>query len=56
MDPGGGGGGGVNADWGIAIGDAVGNAVDTVAALPAWQLALLVVAIIGGLIFLKRAF
>jgi hypothetical protein len=53
---GGGGGGAVNGDWGAAIGQTVNDAVNTVAALPAWQLALLVVVIIGGLIFLKRAF
>ena len=53
---GGGGGGGVNGDWGAAIGQAVNDAANTVAAMPPWQLALLVVAIIAGLIILKRAF
>ena len=53
---GGGGGAGVNADWGAAIGQAANDAVNTLAAMPAWQLALLVVLVIGGLIVLKRAF
>jgi hypothetical protein len=53
---GGGGGAGVNSDWGAAIGQAANDAFNTLVALPAWQLALIVVVIIGGLIFLKRAF
>jgi hypothetical protein len=53
---GGGGGGGVNGDWGVAIGQALNDAVNTVAAMPPWQLAILVVVVIGGLIVLKRAF
>jgi hypothetical protein len=53
---GGGGGGGVNGDWGGAIGQAVNDAANTISAMPPWQLALIVVAIIGGLIILKRAF
>ena len=52
----GGGGGAVNADWGVAIGQAVNDAVNTVAALPPWQLALLVILVIAGLVILKRAF
>ena len=53
---GGGGGAGVNSDWGVAIGNAANDAVNTLAALPAWQLALIVVLVVGGLIVLKRAF
>jgi hypothetical protein len=53
---GGAGGAGVNSDWGAAIGQAANDAVNTLAALPAWQLALIVVLVIGGLIVLKRAF
>ncbi|HET9345723.1 MAG TPA: hypothetical protein VFO05_08475 [Candidatus Limnocylindrales bacterium] len=53
---GGGGGGGVNGDWGAAIGQAVNDAATTISAMPPWQLALIVVVIIGGLIILKRAF
>ena len=53
---GGGGGAGVNSDWGIAIGNAANDAINTLAAMPAWQLALIVIAVIGGLIILKRAF
>jgi hypothetical protein len=53
---GGAGGAGVNGDWGGAIGQAVNDAVNTVAALPPWQLAILVVVIIAGLVVLKRAF
>jgi hypothetical protein len=52
----GGGGGGVNGDWGAAIGQAANDAVTTFMALPPWQMALIVVVIIGGLIVLKRAF
>ena len=53
---GGGGGGGVNGDWGAAIGQAANDAVTTLMALPTWQLALIVVGVIAGLIILKRAF
>ena len=53
---GGGGGGGANLDWGASIGQAANDAVTTFMALPPWQMALIVVVIIGGLIFLKRAF
>jgi hypothetical protein len=49
-------GGGGTADWGAAIGQVANDAVDTLAAMPAWQLALLVVVVIAGLIILKRAF
>jgi hypothetical protein len=53
---GGGGGSTVNADWGSAIGQGVNDAVNTIAAMPPWQLALLVVVIIACLVVLKRAF
>ena len=53
---GGGGGGAVNGDWGAAIGQAANDAVTTFMALPPWQMALIVVIAIGGLIVLKRAF
>jgi hypothetical protein len=52
---GGGGGGPVQSDWGIAIGNAVGDAWHTFTALPAWQMALIVVVLIGGLIVVRRA-
>ena len=52
----GGGGGAVSGDWGAAIGQAVNDAVNTLSAMPPWQLALIVVAIIGAIIILKRAF
>ena len=56
--PAGGGGGdaATSSDWGVAIGNGVGDAWQTFTALPAWQMALIVVLIIGGLIVLKRAF
>ncbi len=56
---GGGGGGGVGGggggDWGAGLGRMAGDAVDTISALPAEQLLLLVVAIVVGLWILKRA-
>jgi hypothetical protein len=53
---GGGGGGAVNNDWGVAIGHAVNDAWLTFTALQPWQMALIVIAIIGGLVILRRAF
>jgi hypothetical protein len=53
---GGGGGSSVSTDWGAAIGQGVNDAVNTLGAMPAWQLALIVIAIIAGLVILKRAF
>ena len=50
-----GGGGGGTADWGGAIGTTIGDAVDTITALPAEQLLLLVVAVIVGFWVLRRA-
>ena len=52
---GGGGGAAGGGDWGAGLGRVAGDAVDTVAALPAEQLLLLVVAIVIGLFLLKRA-
>ena len=52
----GGGGGGQTMDAGAAVGQFVGHAVDTIAAMPPSQLALLVVVIVIGFIVLKRAF
>jgi len=58
--PGGGGGAAgdaaANSDWGVAIGNAAGDAWQTFTALQAWQMALIVVLIIAGLIVLRRAF
>ena len=59
VSPAGGGGGGdvaANSDWGVAIGNAAGDAWQTFTALPGWQMALIVVLIIAGLVVLKRAF
>jgi len=58
VNPGGGatGDAAANSDWGVAIGNGVGDAWQTFTALPAWQMALIVVLIIGGLIVLRRAF
>jgi hypothetical protein len=53
---GGGAGGGANPDWGIAIGNAANDAWQTFTALPPWQMALIVVLVIGALIVLRRAF
>jgi hypothetical protein len=52
---GGGGAAGGGGDWGFALGRAVGDAVDTVTALPAEQLLLLVVAVVVGFWILRRA-
>lgn len=52
----GGSGGGQTMDAGAAIGQFVGNAVDTISAMPPTQLALLVVVIVIGFVVLKRAF
>jgi hypothetical protein len=56
--PAGGGGGdaAASSDWGVAIGNAAGDAWQTFTALQAWQMALIVVLIIAGLVVLKRAF
>jgi hypothetical protein len=58
VNPGGGGtaDAAANSDWGAAIGSAAGDAWQTFTALPAWQMALIVVLIIAGLVVLKRAF
>ena len=52
---GGGGGTGGGGDWGFALGRAVGDTIDTVTALPAEQLLLLVVAVVVGFWILRRA-
>lgn len=53
---GGSGGGGQTMDAGAAFGQFVGNAVHTISTMPPTQLALLVVAIVVGLVIFKRAF
>ena len=51
-----GGGGGGGGDWGAAIGQFATDTADTVSAMPPAQLLLIVVAILLGLVVLKRAF
>lgn len=51
-----GGGGSGGGDWGSQIGQFVSDTVHNISTLPAEQLVLLVVAIIVGLVILKRAF
>ena len=54
--PGGGGtGGGANLDWGAQLVDRASDAVNTIVALPAEQLLLLVAGIIIGFWILRRA-
>jgi hypothetical protein len=53
---GGGGGGGANTDLTVTIGNAVNDAWQTFTALPPWEMALIVVLVIGALIVLRRAF
>ena len=53
---GGGGGGGGSMDAGAAFGQFVNNAAYTISTMPPAQLALIVVALVVGLIILKRAF
>jgi hypothetical protein len=52
----GGSNGGQTMDAGAAVGQFVGNAVNTLSAMPPTQLALLVIVVIVGLVVLKRAF
>jgi hypothetical protein len=52
---GGDGGSAGGGDWGLTFGRMAGDAVDTVTALPAEQLLLLVVAIVVGFWILRRA-
>lgn len=52
----GGGGGGGGGDAGVAIGQFVNNAANTISTMPPMQLALLVVIVIVGFVILKRAF
>jgi hypothetical protein len=51
-----GGGGGQSMDAGAAVGQFVGDAVTTLAAMPPWQLGLLVVVVVAGFLLLRRAF
>jgi hypothetical protein len=53
---GGAGGGGANLDFDGAIGNMIGDAVNTVAALPPEMLLLGAVALFLGFVFFKRAF
>ncbi|MEO5941233.1 MAG: hypothetical protein ABIZ72_09545 [Candidatus Limnocylindrales bacterium] len=50
------GGGGGSMDAGAAVGQFVGNAVTTLAAMPPWQLGLLAVIVVVGFLIFKRAF
>jgi len=52
---GGGGGAGVNTDWSVQIGNAASDAWNTFTALPAWEMALIVILLIGALIVVRRA-
>lgn len=52
---GGGAGGGANLDWGAQLVDRASDAVNTIVALPAEQLLLLVAGIIIGFWILRRA-
>jgi hypothetical protein len=51
---GGGGGGGASVDVGTAIGNWINDAGNTISTMPAWELAVLVVAVIAGLFVLRR--
>ena len=53
---GGSGGGASSMDAGVAVGQFFNNAVHTVSTMPPTQLALLVVAVVVGLLIFKRAF
>ena len=53
---GGSGGGGAQMDAGAALGNFVDNAASTISTMPPAQLAFLVIAVIVGLVILKRAF
>jgi hypothetical protein len=50
----GGGGGGGSVDVGRAIGDWVASAQHTISTMPAWELAVLVAAVIAGLFLIRR--
>jgi hypothetical protein len=52
---GGGGGAGVNTDWGVQIGNAATDAWNTFTALPPWEMALIVILLIGALVVVRRA-
>ncbi len=49
-----GGGGGGNVDLGAAVGNWFSQAGHTLATMPAWELAIVVVAIIAGLFLIRR--
>jgi hypothetical protein len=51
---GGGGGGGGSVDVGRAIGDWVQSAEHTISTMPAWELAVLVAAVIAGFFLIRR--
>jgi hypothetical protein len=51
----GGGGAGVNTDWSVQIGNAASDAWNTFTALPAWEMALIVILLIGALVVVRRA-
>jgi hypothetical protein len=53
---GGGGGGGVHMDAGAAFGQFVSNTIHTFQTMPTWQLAMLAVIVVVGLVIFKRAF
>ena len=52
---GGGSGAGVNTDWGVQIGNTASDAWNTFTALPAWEMALIVILVIGALVIVRRA-
>ena len=46
---------GVSTDWSVQIGNAATDAWNTFTALPAWEMALIVILVIGALIVVRRA-
>ena len=46
---------GVNTDWSVQIGNAASDAWNTFTALPAWEMALIVILLIGALVVVRRA-
>jgi hypothetical protein len=51
---GGHGGGGGNVDLGTQLGSWVSSAQHTISTMPAWELAIVVVAVIAGLVLIRR--
>jgi hypothetical protein len=49
-----GGGGGGNVDLGAQLGSWVSSAQHTISTMPAWELAIVVVAVLAGLILFRR--